>query len=329
MSLLHSLNEKFQITLGFFTGVLREYIYENTGLKLIALLIALVLWGTVSKQEHTQVTLKEVPIDYANTPPNMIISNDDVLKMATVRVRGPKDTMENLRVDTLKIRVDLNSIKQGERVIPLLRDNVVVPDNIEVIDVDPQRIHLTVEPIIRRDVKVVPRFGNNMLPDYEVTSQSVNPSTVTIQGPESHVNNIADAPTETISLAEHRISFIERPSIDIKDPSIDIIGSPRIEVQVQIGQIRTERKILNVPVRLQPSSSEKVSINPVTITVEVEGPKSVVDGLVPAEISAIVNVEDLPDTSVATPNIVLPPSVLGKVNIKQVDPPQIHIKRRR
>ena len=51
MQSLHSFYEKLQFSFRVIGGVLREYAYENFGLKLIALLIAIVLWGAVSKQE--------------------------------------------------------------------------------------------------------------------------------------------------------------------------------------------------------------------------------------------------------------------------------------
>jgi hypothetical protein len=328
VAFFRSLYEKFQFSLGFFGDVLREYIYENTGLKLIALLIAIVLWAAVSKQESVQITLQDVPIDYANLAQGLSISNDDNLKTATVRVRGPKDSLETLRPENLSIRINLNNTKLGERVIPLSHADVVSPVSIEVVDIEPQRTHLTIERIIKRQVPVVPRFNSNLPKDYEITSHHVNPVVITIQGPESRVNAVADAPTETISMAEHRTSFIERPNIDIKDPRIYIVGSPTIEVQVQVGQIRVDRVITSVPVRVQPST-DKVSLNPITVSVEVEGPKSLIEELLPNEISAIINVGDLPDTSVATPNIVLPPAAIGSVVIKKVDPAQVQIKRRR
>lgn len=325
---LRTLYEKIQLGFSVIGGVLREYAYENTGLKLSALLIAIVLWGAVSKREIVQTTLQEVPIEYVNLAAELAIANNDNLKTANVRLRGPKDIIEELRPKALIIKVNLAATKPGERVITLSNADVVAPPNIEILDIDPPRTHLTVERIIEKQVKVVPRFAANLPQDYEVTAVTVNPSTITIKGPESRVNVIADAPTETISLAEHRNSFIERPNIDIKDTRVDIVNQPTIEVQVQIGQIRIERRVANVPVRVPPGS-EKITLSPVAVTVELEGPKSVIESVSPGDISALVDVQSVPDSAAASPRIVLPPAVLGIVTVKKVEPEQIQIKRRR
>ena len=144
-------------------------------------------------------------------PDGLAISNNDYLETANVQLRGPKDVLNRLRPDQLSIKVNLANTKLGERVMQLSRTDAVVPPNIEVVDIEPQRTHLTIEQIIERQVKVTARFADNPPQDYEVVSYAVNPSVVKISGPESHVNAVPDAPTETIRLAESR--SIRTPSL--------------------------------------------------------------------------------------------------------------------
>jgi YbbR domain-containing protein len=331
---LSNVSEKVRFGLGVTGGIIREYAYQNLGLKLVALLIAVVLWGSVSKQESIQALVPEVRLEYINLPDGFAISNNDLLEAANVQVRGPKDLLNKLRPDMLTIRVNLANVKPGERVVPLLPGdqlspiNVLAPSNIEVIDIEPQRTRVTIERIVERQVKVVPRFADNTPQDYEVISYAVNPSTVTISGPESRVNAVPDAPTETIHLADHRTSFIERPNIDIKDLKVRILDSPTIEVQVKVEPIRVERRVAEIPLRL-PQGVEKMSFSPNKVTVDVEGLKSVVEGLKPGDISAVIDLENASDSTVAGTRIKLPPAADSAVTIKSVNPPQIHIKRRR
>ncbi|MEW6729787.1 MAG: CdaR family protein [Acidobacteriota bacterium] len=327
MRSLRNIYEKIQFGVGVMGSVLREYAYENTGLKLIALLIAVVLWASV-EQEIIQVTLQQVPLDYINLSEGLAISNDDFPKVANVRLRGPKLVLDRLRAETLPIQINLRSIKVGERALPISRNDVLAPPEVEVLDIEPQRARLMIEPIIERKVKVTPRFADRVPQDYEVTQILVNPSMVTIRGPESRVNAIADAPSETIRLNGHRKTFIERPNINIEDLKIEIVGSPSIEVQVEIGQIRTERKLTKVPLRI-PQSDGKISLSPITVNVTVEGLKSVVESLTLADIAAFIDIENIPNTGVATPRIVLPPDKLDAITVKSVEPQQIQIKRLR
>jgi YbbR domain-containing protein len=328
VQLWHQLSEIVSSIIGMIGNLLRQYFYEDKILTVISLLIAVVLWGAVSKQETISTTLLAVPIEYIDLTPGLIIADDYSIKTANIRIKGTKEIIENLRADLLTVRVSLSSIKPGERVIQLSNTDIVSPQPIDVISIEPQRTRLTIEHIVEKKVKVVARFTGKVPEDYESTSVSVNPSVVTIKGPESRVNNIDEVTTETISLSEHRISFIERPNLDIRDPKVNIIGSPEIEVRVDIGQIRIERTLANIPVHIYPSE-EKVNVSPLTVTVDLEGRKSIIESLSPANVSAIIEVKDLPDTSVATPRINLPPMASNAVTIIKIDPEQISIKKHR
>jgi hypothetical protein len=331
---LGNISEKLRFGLEVTTGIVREYAYQNLGLKLVALLIAVVLWGSVSKQEMVQAVVPDVRLEYVNLPDGFAISNSNLLEVANVQVRAPKDVINKLRPDTLAVRVNLANVKPGERVVPLsVGDrlspiNVLAPSNVEIIDIEPQRAHITIERIIERQVKVVPRFADNAPQDYEVITYSVVPSLVTISGPESRVNAVPDAPTETIRLADHRTSFIERPNIDIKDLKVRIVDTPTIEVQIKIEPIRIEKRIANVLLRA-PQGFEKLAFTPSTITVEVEGLKSVIESLKPGDISAFIDLESNSDGKVAGVRVKLPPAADSAVTVKSVDPLQVHIKRHR
>ncbi len=328
MQLWHKLSEVFSIIASMITNLLRQYFYEDKSLTLISLIIAIVLWGAVSKQETISNTLLGVPIDYIDLPPGLDIANDDFARSANIRVKGPKDTIEALRSDLLAIKISLSTTKPGERVIALTTNDVITPPYVEIVSLEPQRTRLTIEPIIERQVKVNARFTGKISDDYESTAVSVNPSTVNIRGAESRVKNIDEVATETISLSEHRSNFIERLNLDVRDPKVNVVGSPTIEVRVEIGQIRIERELTNVPIHITPSP-EKITVTPVTVTVQLEGRKSFIENLSPADVSAIIDVKDLPDSGVATPKINLPSGVINAITVKKVEPEQIFVKKHR
>ncbi len=328
MQLWHKLSEVFSIIATMLTHLLRQYFYEDKSLTLISLIIAIVLWGAVSKQETISNTLLGVPIDYIDLPPGLDIANDDFARSANIRVKGPKDTIEALRSDLLAIKISLSTTKPGERVIALTTSDVTNPPNVEIVSLEPQRTRLTIEPIIERQVKVNARFTGKISDDYESTAVSVNPSTVNIRGAESRVKNIDEITTEPISLSGHRSNFVESLNLDVRDPKVNVVGSPTIEVRVEIGQIRIERELTNVPIHITPST-EKVTITPVTVTVQLEGRKSFIENLSPPDVSAMIDVKDLPDSGVATPKINLPPGIINAITVKKVEPEQIFVKKQR
>src|SRR2546421_3757711 len=82
----------------------KDYILENTGLKVLALLITGVLWLSVASRPVSQVTLKDVPIEFHNLPDssNLIVSKYDTLS-ARVYVEGPRDVVDSLQPSAVSV----------------------------------------------------------------------------------------------------------------------------------------------------------------------------------------------------------------------------------
>ncbi|HXI93899.1 MAG TPA: hypothetical protein VNO24_28265, partial [Blastocatellia bacterium] len=72
----------------------RDYVLENTGLKVLALLITGVLWLSVASRPVSQITLS-VPIESPNLvdSPNLIVSKYDP-KTARVDLEGSRDVLD-------------------------------------------------------------------------------------------------------------------------------------------------------------------------------------------------------------------------------------------
>src|SRR3989441_7352900 len=86
----------------------RDYVLENTGLKVLALLITAVLWLSVASRPVSQITLNAVPIVLVNlaTSPNpLTVSKYDTLT-ARVYLEGPRDVLDALRAGQLTVTAD-------------------------------------------------------------------------------------------------------------------------------------------------------------------------------------------------------------------------------
>src|SRR5215467_6708471 len=101
----------------------RDYVLENTGLKVLALLITAVLWLSVASRPVNQVPIPNVPIEFINLSqsPSLAVSKYDTLS-ARVFVEGPRDVLDSLRPSQLAVVADMTGVEQGVRVIPLRLD---------------------------------------------------------------------------------------------------------------------------------------------------------------------------------------------------------------
>ncbi len=67
---------------------LRRYVFNNLGLKLISLALAVGLWLAVARDPVAEVAV-EVAIEFHNIPQNLEISSENIPR-AQIRLRGPE-----------------------------------------------------------------------------------------------------------------------------------------------------------------------------------------------------------------------------------------------
>src|SRR5437868_11709516 len=84
-----------------FFNRLRHYHIENKGLKLLALLIAFLLF-IASRQPISDVRLVGVPLEFRGIKQGLEISGD-VSQTVSVRLRGPQDVMRNIMPNQLAV----------------------------------------------------------------------------------------------------------------------------------------------------------------------------------------------------------------------------------
>ena len=153
-----------------------------------------------------------------------------------------------------------------------------LPDGVQIENVEPSRIPIRLERLIEqtRDVKV--NLEGQPAEGYEVRSIEITPARVRVRGPQSHIESLPNAPTETISLDGRRETFVEgQIAIDVQDQKI-ITLDPIVSVRVQIEEQRVERTFANVPVRLSDANNE-IPIEPNQASITVRAPRSIAERL--------------------------------------------------
>jgi diadenylate cyclase len=257
-----------------FKTAFRYIFVRNARLKLIAGILTGALYLSANTQEPIPFVLRGVPVEFTGMRNDLTISNQDMLREVTIRVRGPRDEVERLRPDSFKVVIPLNGKNPGDRVIRLREDaKVLKPDNtqIEILEIDPQRLTVSLERQVEQQVEIKPSFRGSVPSDFELLSFRVTPERTTLRGPESRVFALQSVGTETIWLNMHPQAFTERYKIDVKDPQVEIVGAQEVEVQVEIRPILFKKSfemVLNDPLAV-----------PTRVVVEVEGLKSVVEKL--------------------------------------------------
>jgi YbbR domain-containing protein len=229
---------------------LRGLVTEDWPMKLIALLIALVLWFGVSGQRTMSTSrIRGVHLSF-RVPSGAEISNDPVQEVE-ITVTGDKRNIDRINKNDLTVTVDLSNYKPSELVVPLKPETVSVelPNSVKLDEIQPNKIVLRLEKSEEKLVEVRPSFEGQLPEGYEIYSTTVVPAKARIRGPESYVSLIDRVPTERINLDGHKEDFVARQiSVNPVNPKVTFLDAV-VDVSIKIGEQRMEKTIINLPVK--------------------------------------------------------------------------------
>lgn len=175
--------------------VLERYAAKNWKLKLLSLALAIMLWYTVFQIGEPKKDLT-IPVSIAHLPKNMVVTRMDPERVF-VTVSGRVSLLKELKDRDINIVINLNGTKEGETVFNFSKANVSVPRGIEVVDVRPGTLRLTVERIIEKHLKVVPKLDRKWRDRYDITH--INPQHVTAEGPRRSLEKVTTIETLPIN----------------------------------------------------------------------------------------------------------------------------------
>src|SRR5512134_1147694 len=131
----------------------RKLIYDNWGIKLISLALAVSLWLFATSKGKMEVSLT-VPLELQNIPAGMAVVGD-VVRYLEVRIQGPERLMRDISAGKKVVcLLDLGLTKTGDNRLRISPDDIRRPSGIAVTHLTPYEINVTLEPILRRTVRL-------------------------------------------------------------------------------------------------------------------------------------------------------------------------------
>lgn len=273
-------------------NALRESLAENVGLKLVSVVIAVMLFASVRGAGNVQRSL-EVPATYvlpAHMPGNPVVLSTLPDKVR-VTVRGAPSALGSLRPDDLgPIQLDL---REGRpRYVRLERDAIELPAGATFVSFTPAVLSLQWDTLVERALPLRTTVVGALPPRTRVEHVEVEPAQVRVRGATLYVDPLVTVHTEPVDASGLEVGRYERRiPLEPLRAGVECDNLQGARVSFEIVPVIYERRFERVPVSAL--GGARAQLRPPVIDVVVRGDPAAVDGLLPSQVVALVDLRAL------------------------------------
>jgi YbbR domain-containing protein len=192
-------------------------------LRVTAVLLAILLWLWVTierRGERPSEKVVEATVTY-NPPPSMMIL--DPVEKVRVRLRGSERAIRRVNPFQIDVQVVVRADRDGPVEVQLEPEDVLMPDDLEVVSLEPNVLRLHVDYEIQRLLTVeVPLVGEPAAGAALAGHPRIAPDEVLVTGPRRVVSALKSVRTNPISLDGHAFDFQESTLLVSPDPLLQL-----------------------------------------------------------------------------------------------------------
>ena len=218
----------------------RKIFSDNWGIKLISLLLSLTLWLYVTSKGKTEMSLS-VPLELRNIPQRTAVVGE-VVKNLDVRVQGQERALRDVTIGKKVYGIlDLSLAGIGENILRMSPDDIRRPSGISVTHISPYDVKIRLEPLISKTLKLQPVIIGPPAAGYSMTSASVSPAKITIEGPAGVMKTLTALRTMPIDIQNAKENITVEPRIDYQGKPVNILEK-NISIRIVIKKEKKQNK---------------------------------------------------------------------------------------
>lgn len=166
---------------------MKNMVHHNFTAKLMALVVAVVLWVMVMDGQNPTVDKEyNIPISLENQPRGYKITQGT--ESAKVRVRAQRSYFVNIGPGDFKARADISGLGSGNSNVPL---QVQMPQGFELLEVLPEGVDVYMDPYVERQIRVDLIVTGSTAPNTTIAEINQDYRSVTVIGPKSAVDEVS------------------------------------------------------------------------------------------------------------------------------------------
>jgi YbbR domain-containing protein len=294
--------------------------FRNLGLKLVALLLGTLLWFTVSGQQ-VERTVPGVPVVYRNKPATLEIT--DQTNLVDIHVKGLDSQLRAVQARDFEARVDLSDVRAGSQSLSIRVDQISAPPGLEVRHIEPGSVNVVLEVAGSASLPVRPNIEGRPASGFVVSDVTVEPSSVTVLGPQQRVSLAKSATTDRVSIQGASSTVTQTVSVGVEDAALRL-SEPRTARVVATIEAAGDRLFaaLRVGIRnLEPGL--KGTATPAVVAVQLQGAQAVLARLSPSAVAPYVDVTGLGPGRHEVPVLL---DAMGRLSVASIRPATVIVE---
>ena len=247
------------------------------------LILLLCLWGCTPEPLETHLLL---PVEFANVPKGMIVTQFRTDKIE-IHIKADPRLIERINDKPIHYPADLytdldidpagatESIGPGYYMLPVDKRRIPMDPAITILEISPSYLGVRLEKEIAREFKIEVPCSGDPLEGFIALAPAPDPSSVTLSGAESVINDIQVLKTRPVDLTHAKDSFKKEVPLDLESSRHITSDLPIIVVSVQIQEKQVEKSIEHLPIQIR-NCAYSARVEPDVMTIAVKGPYSII-----------------------------------------------------
>jgi hypothetical protein len=185
---------------------------------------------------------------------NALIPASPYPGMIRVTLRGDANAIYPILESDIQAYIDLNKHAEPgtyRAPVQIHKTGTAVRTEALEISVDPMELTLTLDERLSKTVSVQARFRGVVESGYELSSHSLEPSHVAIEGPRGIVSNVEELFTDYIELTGRSEDFSSAVRISNEDPLLIVRGNGFAEFHGTVREKQRAESFENLPIRIE------------------------------------------------------------------------------
>ncbi|MFC2341903.1 MAG: YbbR-like domain-containing protein [Selenomonas artemidis] len=264
---------------------LRNMLQHNLPMKILALVIAIVLWLYVMNDQNPAIEGSySVPVSMADAPEGyQIHAGTDTV---TIRVRGPRSLFVAADRGDFHAKLNFTDYAEGEKLYAV---ETTVPNGFELIGTSPDKISVTLDRIVQKTFKVEVLSSGTPASGAAVDQITQSTDAATVEGPRAAVDHVTRIVAHVNLGGQGQDFSVIAPLLalngDGREASDVTVAPDQTEIAVKLAK-GLSRKIVEIKVKsrsdLPPTMKlESISADPTRI--EIAGAEDVLKSIASIE----------------------------------------------